>query len=72
MSSDEESITHRTANGPDIDLEALLSLTAKRLPLSDESQQEREAAAVAAYFASSNFQNSPSPEELPPPSFVFV
>ncbi|KAJ3930918.1 MAG: hypothetical protein NXY57DRAFT_1039590 [Lentinula lateritia] len=74
MSSDEESITHRGANGPDIDLKALLRLAAKRLPLSDESEQEREAAAAAAaaYFASSNFQNSPSPEELPPPSFAFV
>ncbi|KAJ3884797.1 hypothetical protein GG344DRAFT_60132 [Lentinula edodes] len=72
MSSDEESITYRAANGPDIDLKALLRQAAKRLPLSDESEQEREAAAAAAYFASSNFQNSPSPEELPPPSFAFV
>jgi hypothetical protein len=53
---------------------ALLRLTAKRVPLSDELEQEREAAAaaVAAYFASSNFQNSPSPEELPPPTFAFL
>ncbi|KAF9078794.1 hypothetical protein BDP27DRAFT_29191 [Rhodocollybia butyracea] len=52
----------------------LLRLTAKRGPLTDESEQEREAAAAAAaaYFASSNFQNSPSPEELPPPTFAFV
>lgn len=65
-------------NGPgghDNDLKALLGLTAKRLPLSEELEQEREAlaaAAAAAYFASSNFQNSPSPEELPPPAFAFV
>ncbi|KAJ3857952.1 hypothetical protein EV368DRAFT_77196 [Lentinula lateritia] len=76
MSSDEESIIqrHRGAIGSDIDLKSLLGLAAKRLPLSDESEQEREAAAAAAaaYFASSNFQNSPSPEELPPPSFAFV
>ncbi|KAE9407982.1 hypothetical protein BT96DRAFT_933004 [Gymnopus androsaceus JB14] len=69
MSSDEE-----TAGGHDNDLKALFGLTAKRLPLSEESEQEREAlaAAAAAYFASSNFQNSPSPEELPPPTFAFV
>jgi hypothetical protein len=53
---------------------SLLRLTAKRGPLTDESEREREAAAAAAaaYFASSNFQNSPSPEELPPPTFAFV
>ncbi|TFK73554.1 hypothetical protein BDN72DRAFT_854774 [Pluteus cervinus] len=34
-----------------------------------EKQLEREAAA-AAYFASSSFQNSPSPDELPPPLFA--
>lgn len=72
MSSDEE---HMGLGGHDNELKALLGLTAKRLPLSDESEQEREAlaaAAAAAYFASSNFQNSPSPEELPPPTFAFV
>ncbi|KAJ4490207.1 hypothetical protein J3R30DRAFT_3693776 [Lentinula aciculospora] len=71
MSSDEDFSAYR---GHDIDLKGLLGLAAKRLPLSDESEQEREAAAAAAaaYFASSNFQNSPSPEELPPPSFAFV
>ena len=36
--------------------------------LSHEKQLEREAAEKAAgYFASSMFQNSPSPEELPDP-----
>ena len=36
--------------------------------LSNEKQLEREAAEKAAgYFASSMFQNSPSPEELPDP-----
>ena len=36
--------------------------------LSNERQSEREAAEKAAgYFASSMFQNSPSPEELPDP-----
>ena len=36
--------------------------------LSNEKQSEREAAEKAAgYFASSMFQNSPSPEELPDP-----
>ena len=36
--------------------------------LSHEKQSEREAAEKAAgYFASSMFQNSPSPEELPNP-----
>lgn len=36
--------------------------------LSNEKQLEREAAEKAAgYFASSMFQNSPSPEELPNP-----
>ncbi|KIK02408.1 hypothetical protein K443DRAFT_521051 [Laccaria amethystina LaAM-08-1] len=40
-------------------------------PLSREKQLEREAAEkAAAYFASSMFQNSPSPEELPDPLFV--
>ncbi|KAJ3797133.1 hypothetical protein GGU11DRAFT_95794 [Lentinula aff. detonsa] len=73
MSSDEESSTYRAAGRHEIDLKALLGLAAQRLPLSEESDQEREAAAAAAaYFASSNFQNSPSPDELPPPSFAFV
>ncbi|KAJ3746774.1 hypothetical protein DFH05DRAFT_979652 [Lentinula detonsa] len=75
MSSDEEPSTYRVAGRHDIDLKALLGLAAQRLPLSEESDQEREAAAAAAaaaYFASSNFQNSPSPDELPPPSFAFV
>ncbi|KAF8630018.1 hypothetical protein AX15_003150 [Amanita polypyramis BW_CC] len=36
-----------------------------------EKQFEREAAEkVAGYFASSSFQNSPSPEELPDPLFI--
>ncbi|KAF8652351.1 hypothetical protein AX16_004381 [Volvariella volvacea WC 439] len=44
--------------------------TVPRTRESREKQLEREAAAaVAAYFASSNFQNSPSPDELPPPDF---
>ncbi|KAF8918719.1 hypothetical protein CPB85DRAFT_1373749 [Mucidula mucida] len=34
------------------------------------TQAEMEAAVAAGYFASSTFQNSPSPEELPPPIFV--
>lgn len=35
-----------------------------------EEELERQAAAfAAAYFASSTFQNSPSPDELPPPAF---
>lgn len=37
---------------------------------SHEKQFEREMAGLAPYFASSNFQNSPSPDELPPPLFV--
>jgi hypothetical protein len=77
MSSDEEPMVYNGPGGHDNDLKSLLGLTAKRVPLSDESEQEREAlaaaaAAAAAYFASSNFQNSPSPEELPPPTFAFV
>jgi hypothetical protein len=36
-----------------------------------EKEAEREAAERAAgYFASSMFQNSPNPEELPPPLFA--
>jgi hypothetical protein len=35
--------------------------------LTKEQQLEREAAEKAGYFASSMFQNSPSPEELPDP-----
>lgn len=72
MSSDEEPANYR---GGDNNLKVLLGLTARRAPLSDESEQERDAAAAAAaaaYFASSNFQNSPSPDELPPPSFALV
>ncbi|PFH49909.1 hypothetical protein AMATHDRAFT_75922 [Amanita thiersii Skay4041] len=39
--------------------------------LAKERQSEKEAAEKAAgYFASSSFQNSPSPEELPDPLFV--
>ncbi|KAJ3773534.1 hypothetical protein FB446DRAFT_529653 [Lentinula raphanica] len=75
MSSDEEATASRASDKHDIDLKALLGLTVQRAPLSEESEQEREAAAAAAaaaYFASSNFQNSPSPEELPPPSFAFA
>ncbi|KAJ7598790.1 hypothetical protein C8J56DRAFT_769379 [Mycena floridula] len=70
MSSDED----LTAQSDDI--RALFGLQARQasssLPsLSSEAELEREmAAAVAAgYFASSTFQNSPSPEELPPPAF---
>ncbi|KIK68563.1 hypothetical protein GYMLUDRAFT_68421 [Collybiopsis luxurians FD-317 M1] len=69
MSSDEEPANYRAHPN---DIKALFGLTAKRMPLSDESELERDAAAAAAYFASSNFQNSPSPEELPPPSFTFL
>ncbi|KDR80323.1 hypothetical protein GALMADRAFT_208439 [Galerina marginata CBS 339.88] len=38
--------------------------------LSREKQLEREANEKAGYFASSMFQNSPSPEELPDPLFL--
>lgn len=37
--------------------------------LTPEALLEGDAALVAGYFASSTFQNSPSPEELPPPPF---
>ncbi|KAK7047425.1 hypothetical protein VNI00_006656 [Paramarasmius palmivorus] len=71
MSSDEEASTGGVGSD---ELKALFALLPRRRPTVSLSDDEREraaaAAAAAAYFASSNFQNSPSPEDLPPPSFV--
>ncbi|ESK86389.1 hypothetical protein Moror_4982 [Moniliophthora roreri MCA 2997] len=69
MSSDEEASTGGVGSD---DLKALFAMLPRRRPTVSltESERERAAAAAAAYFASSNFQNSPSPEDLPPPSFV--
>ncbi|KAL0565036.1 hypothetical protein V5O48_016995 [Marasmius crinis-equi] len=70
MSSDEEASTAGT-NAAEI--KALFGLLPRRRPavsLTDSEREREAAAAAAAYFASSNFQNSPSPDELPPPSFV--
>lgn len=44
-------------------------MTSKERAAARELAAEK-AAAAAGYFASSMFQNSPSPEELPPPSFA--
>ncbi|KAF9269624.1 hypothetical protein L218DRAFT_993650 [Marasmius fiardii PR-910] len=71
MSSDEEASTGGVGYA---ELKSMNALLPRRRPTVSltESEQERAAAAAAAaaYFASSNFQNSPNPEELPPPSFV--
>ncbi|KAL0067504.1 hypothetical protein AAF712_003562 [Marasmius tenuissimus] len=70
MSSDEEMSTGGVG---DAELRALFAKLPRRRPTVSLTESEKEraaAAAAAAYFASSNFQNSPSPEELPPPSFV--
>jgi hypothetical protein len=61
MSFDDESTSH----SPE-ELKALFSLFSNRQSPSSSAKVNKD---KAGYFASSMFQNSPSPEELPPPSF---
>lgn len=62
MSSDESS-SDELSTGPRRKPMSLLKMAAM-------TEAELEAAVADGYFASSTFQNSPSPEDLPPPSFV--
>ncbi|KAK7462940.1 hypothetical protein VKT23_007522 [Stygiomarasmius scandens] len=77
MSSDDES----SASDPAAELKAFFGLfpggrqTTTSFPDSEKERQIAAAAAAAAmppgtFFAGSAFQSSPSPEDLPPPSFV--
>lgn len=69
MSSDEDRQASDRSTGPN-GLFGLNNRTRATISISREEELERQAAAfAAAYFASSTFQNSPSPDELPPPSF---
>lgn len=64
MSSDED------RHSPDWSTPSKALFTSTSTSTSREEDLERQAAALAAaYFASSTFQNSPSPDELPPPAF---
>ncbi|THV01869.1 hypothetical protein K435DRAFT_853298 [Dendrothele bispora CBS 962.96] len=80
MSSDEESTT--SSSDPAAELKAFFGLLPKggrqvttSFPESDKEREIAAAAAAAAmapgtFFAGSAFQSSPSPEDLPAPSFV--